>query len=167
MKLFERIKEKAMKLKNGVKAPSLWKLKVNIVAEHIFQKTIKKIEWVLELHAKDKMKIKHIQYEIIEDVDPLVGKRKEEAESIGRKEIKKWFSLAEDGEKEVKFSLPIAFENEKKRNKSGGDMHLLNHMSEISKKTAINYILHVDIRYLLDGEKESRIKTIKHTIRFE
>gem|GEM_PF-4431377 len=46
-------------------------------------------------------------------------------------------------------------------------MQLLNHMSERSKKTAINYTLHTIIQYIPEGTKETKKKTLKHSVRFE
>ncbi len=167
MKRLDSLKQKTKKIKE-IKTPTILSaLKVTIIAEHIFSKTSKKISGILAIHSKEKIKIKSIQYTIAEDIDPIVWKRKEDAEILASHQTKKWFTLAPDIEKEVSFSLPILFENIHKKNKTWWDMYLLNHMSEKSKKTAINYVLTTEVRYILDWEKESKIKKSKHEIRFE
>ena len=167
MKILDQIKEKAMKIKKKMKTPGFWAIKVTLVAEHLFQKSVKKIPGLLKIHASKHVKIKWISYKIQEDLDPFIAKRREDAESISDKKSKTSYTLKEDEEKEVNFTLPIKFENHSGKKKGEGDMHLLNSMSERSKKTAINYILTIEIRYLLEKEKESRTKRLKHTIRFE
>gem|GEM_PF-4799452 len=96
MKILEKlkeIKEKAKKLttKKSVKAPVFSHFKIELTAEKTFPKTSKKIDALLTFtgKGKEKIKIKHISCEILEDVDPLIGKAKKDAESIGKKETKK------------------------------------------------------------------------------
>lgn len=61
------------------------------------------------------MTISSIEYKIHEDVDPVIGKPKEKAETLGTSITKKKTKLAEDKEKEFTFKVPISFQNEKSK----------------------------------------------------
>ncbi len=165
MKRFEKIKEKTMKIKNNVKKPSFWALSTKLIVDKVFAKTVKNINGIVELSSSEILKIKKITYQITEEVDPIIGKRKEEAESIAHQETKKWFTLKPETEKEISFSLPVKFANHGS-SKSWWDLHLLNHMSERSRKTSINYQLIIDIAYL-NEKKELKNKVLKHSIHFD
>ncbi len=171
VKLWNQIKETFTKKTAGIswkiKKPHFSKLWVDITADKIFAKTTKKISGLVTITSTEDTKIKSVHYEIIEDIDPIIWKRKEEAEILGSSKVAKWFSLKEGEEKELKFSIPIAFANETKRERIWGDMELLNHMSERSKKTAINYSLNISIVYILSKNPDKKTKVVKHDVRFE
>lgn|GEM_PF-3802349 len=93
-------------------------LKSTLIVDTVFAKTTKTIDGILELHSAQMLKIKNINYQVVEEVDPIIGKRKEEAESLAEKETKKGFTLKPETQKEIKFSLPIKFANEHNRSKS-------------------------------------------------
>ncbi len=165
MNILEKLKSKAKKIKDWIKTPSIGWLKAKIEAEHTFSKTLKSLKGSLHLTAKEKTKVKKIQYTLIEEVDPIIWKRNEDRERIWTLASKKWFTLKEDEEKEINFSLPIKFSKKKWGNHGG--MDLLNEMSEKSKKTAVNYHLIVDITYLPESDEESKTKTLKHKVHFD
>ena len=163
MWFLETLKEKT---KNMWTIFSRWPIKIKIDCPHSFTKTIKKIHGIVLITASADLKIKKIHYQIIEIVDPIIWKNKEEAELLWSSDLKKGFSLSSWDEKELPFTITIQFENEKKHH-HGGDMSLLNHMSERSKKTAVNYTLHIKISYTSDESPDLQTKEIKHDVNFE
>ncbi len=163
MLFLETLKEKT---KNMWTIFSRWPIKIKIDCPHSFTKTIKKIHGIVLITASADLKIKKIHYQIIEIVDPIIWKNKEEAELLWSSDLKKGFSLSSWDEKELPFTITIQFESEKKHH-HGGDMSLLNHMSERSKKTAVNYTLHIKISYTSDESSDLQTKEIKHDVNFE
>lgn len=134
---------------------------------HMFSKTSKDISGHLICKPEKDLTIKKIEYEIREDVDPIIGKNKNEADILSTKTSKKKIECLKDEKKEIEFSLSIFFANEHKKEKIWWDMELLNQMSERSKKTAINYDLIVTIHYILADSDALESKTIKHSVNFE
>jgi hypothetical protein len=57
-----------------------------------------------------------VVYNIIEDVDPIIGKSEAEADVLSTKIQKKKIKIKQHTTKEIPFSLPIYFENEHKKN---------------------------------------------------
>lgn len=163
MWFFDTLKEKTKNI-----GTIFWskELKASIDCPHSFSKTIKKIPGTLHLKSSSDVKVKKITYQIIELIDPIIWKNKEEAEVLWTSGTKRWFSLSSSDEKELAFSIPIIFESEKKHH-HGGDMSLLNHMSERSKKTAVNYTLHIKISYTSDLSQDLQTKELKHDVNFE
>lgn len=168
MKFFKKI---ADKIKNtATKASDVIPhsdFSVDVKLPHIFSKTSKVIAWRLICKSEKDLTIKKIDYEIREDVDPIIGKNKNEADVLGNKTSKKKIELIKDETKEIEFSLPIFFANEHKKEKVWWDMELLNQMSERSKKTAINYDLIISIHYILADSDALEAKVIKHGVNFE
>jgi len=168
MKIFEKIKNL---VKDGTeKASSIVphsELSTEILCNHVVPKTAKHLNWSLVITAHTQLKIKKISYEIVEIVDPIIWKDKNEAEALWTLEVKKWFALTEDERKELDFKIPIHFANEHRKESTWWDMKLLNQMSERSKKTAINYDLKILITYILPNQDDPETKKIKFDIGFE
>ena len=170
MSRLDSIKEKASSVKTYLTSSSTrfsWPLKITVNAPHSFEKTIKQIDGSITLHAKQDIKIKKITYEIIEQVDPIIGKNKEEAETLWQTQSKRWFKLSADDDKELSFAITIKFANEHRKKRTWWDMTLLNQMSERSKKTAVNYTLHIKITYTTDDSPDLQTKEVKHEVGFE
>lgn len=167
MKIFDSLKENIKKgtKKAGDLVPHS-DLSVSLDCKEKLEKTSKKLEWMLTLSSKETIKVKKISYEIREDVDPIIGKNKDEADMLWTKETKKWFTLNETDSKEISFEVPIIFANEQEK-KWWWDLRLLNQMSERSRKTAINYDLIITISYENPEDKSLLTKKIKHGINFE
>ncbi len=140
---------------------------VDIICNHIAPKTAKHLEWSLQIQAHTELKIKKIAYEIIEIVDPIIGKNKNEAEILWTLEVKKTTSLSDNQKHEFDFKIPIHFANEHRKESTWWDMKLLNQMSERSKKTAINYDLKILITYILPDEVDPQTRKVKFDISFE
>lgn len=132
-----------------------------------FPKTSTDITGTLKLSADEALTITQIHYLIVEDIDPIIGKDKNEAEQLWEKTTKKKIPLDATTPQQLDFKIPILFANEHKEEKIGGDYQLLNHMSERSRKTAINYDLICEISYILDTSKEKNTHTVKHGVNFE
>jgi len=168
MKIFKKIVDKIKTTAN--KASDVIPhsdISVKIDLPHMFSKTSKDISGTLTCKADQELIIKKIDYDIIEDVDPIIGKNKNEADVLSTQTSKKKINIAKDESYEIDFSLPIFFANEHKKEKIWWDMQLLNQMSERSKKTAVNYDLIIKFHYLVADSDKMETKTVKHGVNFE
>lgn len=170
MSFLTNLKDKAKKLTEQAKKMIPHKaLQIKIDVPHQVALNKLTIEWDLDLTAHQDISIRSLHYIIVEQKDPMIGKKKEALETLHDSIYKKKIRLKKDDTKKISLKLPIQF-NPTTSDIWAGDLSLMNKMSERSKLTAINFALQITSIYTLPNStdpKEEHTQSWKHDISFE